>query len=123
MFANEYDVHTWEDLFNGRMAPAGPEAGDLPNLARAARALAALMEWTNSCSDGWAYWPKPQRAATQLKTLLRAGADRDRQGDDTDATAAEVAKALTPVKSFLTRQDADWREVLNGALAEPEVSG
>ena len=56
--------------------------------------LINLKDETNAHSDGWAYWPKPCRAAKQLMELI------DRGGI---ATEQEYAKALTPIKSFYTR--------------------
>jgi len=85
------------------------DASETPNLAAGAHALQALEYWTNRNSDGWPYWQKPSRAAVRLMTLLN-DEKRDpalsgrRDYDPSDVTKAELAKALTPIKSFLTRQ-------------------
>jgi len=101
-FANEYDV----DNFVRRFVDPNRNIQDQrqPNLARAAINLARLMHWTNSVSDGWAYWSKPVRSADKLITLLE-DADREyrRGASVADVSTAELRKALTPVKAMLTR--------------------
>jgi hypothetical protein len=68
-----------------------------------------LRYWTNRNSDGWAYWPKPVRAAKNLMVLLESG-DR---WDPADVTEAELKKAIVPIKSFLTRHGVAHEEVLD----------
>lgn len=92
-FMNEFDID------------AAARYADHPVLGPAVQTLAALRDWTNANSDGWAYWPKPARAAARLMDLI----ERDRFDDDRpDATAAELTKALAPVKAFRTRQRATF---------------
>lgn len=73
---------------------------------RGARILQRLADWADENSDGWAYWPKPARSAEKLMRLLK---DRERRwseaGPDADegVTEADLRKALTPIKSMLTR--------------------
>ena len=74
-----------------------------PILRMGAIILARLYTWTNRNSDGWAYWPKPVRAAKNLMVLLQ---DADRWEPE-DVTLAELRKACVPIKSFLTRQGVD----------------
>lgn len=107
---NEYEV---EDALR-RWSP-----GETPNLAAGAQILDSLRGWANRNSDGWVYWPKPSRAAASLQTLLQAGEARERNrytnGEQPrDATAAELKKALSPIKAFLTRQGVDHDLVLGG---------
>lgn len=99
---NEWDIEDAVRRFN----PA-----ETPNLATGARILFALAKWTNDNSDGWCYWPKPSRAASSLMAVLES-ADRY---DPVDVTAAELAKALRPIKAFLTRNGGahDLLEVSN----------
>lgn len=78
------------------------------NLHAAAVALCNLKDWTNSNSDGWAYWPKPVRAASRLIGLL------ENRHKAKDATDEELKWALTPVKSFLTRQGVPHASVFEG---------
>ena len=79
---------------------------DDPVLGPASRTLRNLMEWTDSHSDGWAYWPKPCRAAARLQELLESHHPFRHDGDA--ATADEYRAALRPVKAFRTRQAADF---------------
>lgn len=98
MFMNEFDVAQARQRFS---------AGDTPNLERGAETLSRLVEWTNSHSDGWAYWPKPCRAAKSLQALLTE-ADRF---DPQDVTEAQLTAAFSPIKAFLTRQGQQHSEV------------
>ena len=97
LFLNEYEIDMYDRRFTDEQ----------PNLQYAALALKNLMEWTNSNSDGWAYWRKPLQASRRLMTLLQ-----DNQDADDDVTAREVTVALVPIKSFLTRQGVAHEEVL-----------
>lgn len=86
---------------------------DQPNLIRVANALVRLKDWTNANSDGWPYWRKPAQAAAKLMDLLHAAeVTYWRGGTVPDITTQDVTKALRPVKAFLTREGADWAEVL-----------
>jgi hypothetical protein len=79
-------------------------------LGPAIKTLNNLVEWTNQNSDGWAYWPKPARAAGKLMELID-GPGTHRYGDRRreDVTIAEYRKALAPIKAFRTRQGADFQ--------------
>lgn len=83
------------------------------NLVRAADTLDNLRDWADRNSDGWAYWPKPVRAAG---TLIKHAEDRVtafyRHTDDRDMTDAELRAGLKPIKAFLTRQGVDHAEVV-----------
>jgi hypothetical protein len=72
-----------------------------PILGAAAQTLANLRDLANRSSDGWAYWPKPARAANKLMTLLQ-GASSYR--DPIEVTVAQVRAAYSPIKGFLTRE-------------------
>ena len=83
-----------------------------PNLAAGAATLYRLRDWTDSNSDGWAYWPKPVRAAARLIGLLEdARLASLRGGWPTDITDAELTAALRPIKAFLTRQGVAYGEL------------
>lgn len=86
---------------------------DQPNLIHGARVLYRLVRWTNGCSDGWPYWHKPRRASQKLQELVLAGRERNRRnyGDLHDITETELKRAFSPIKSMLTRQGADHKEV------------
>lgn len=85
---------------------------ELPHARRAAEILSNLKDWTNRNSDGWPYWQKPARAADKLMTALHSSINASRRGDDVDMTEADLKKAVTPIKAFLTRQGVDHAEVL-----------
>jgi hypothetical protein len=120
MFMNEHDVR--ETLANVHECH---EVEEVPNLYTAARILDALVEWTNSHSDGWPYWQKPSQAAS---TLMQAFHDRDyalrfgqeRDGSPlTDVDEAALAAMLRPIKAFLTKQKVDWHADLPWAALFP----
>lgn len=101
LFMNEYDVGDARARYADH-AILGPATATLDN----------LVEWTNSNSDGWAYWPKPCRAAERLQSLIQG--DNPRARFDTerdDVTLAAYRAALRPVKSFRTRQGATFEVV------------
>jgi hypothetical protein len=105
MMMNEYDIEEAVRLF---------DRDDTPNLAYAAESLYRLMVWTNRNSDGFIYWNKPQQAANRLIELITPHVQAARFGYYPgtadrlhDVSKGDVTKALTPVKSFLTRQGVD----------------
>lgn len=79
-------------------------SGD-PILEPAAQTLANLAEWADYNSDGWAYWPKPVRAAQRLIEFLErySGAYTCALYDVDPVQAAEYRVALRPIKAFRTR--------------------
>ena len=79
------------------------DADEFPNLARAAHTLRNLMRWTNSNSDGWAYWQKPGRAASKIVDALENYTAHRYNGTEVDLSDADLRKALAPVKAFMTR--------------------
>jgi hypothetical protein len=102
-YMNDYDI-----------AMARRAFADHPVLAPAVEIVANLRDWTNQNSDGWAYWPKPCRAAARLIELIeRDGTWEARYGARDDATPEELKAALRPIKSFLTRQGVPHSEVLS----------
>jgi hypothetical protein len=92
-FMNTYDIDNAVRQFEGH-----------PTLGPATRTLANLCECANDNSDGWAYWPKPARAAAKLMTLIDGdGTWEYRYGDRNEVTAAQVKAAYAPIKAFRTR--------------------
>lgn len=81
-----------------------------PVLGPAARTLRNLRDAADQNSDGWAYWPKPCRAAAKLQEILyNAHLDDFRPVVGFGkATAEDVRKALRPVKAFRTRSGIDF---------------
>lgn len=103
-FMNDYDIDHALRRFDDT---------DTPNRFRLAVVVNNLADWTNDNSDGWAYWPKPLRAASKAIFLIASttSAANDAQ-ERTDATDVEVTLALRPIKSFLTRQGVAHAEVI-----------
>ena len=83
---------------------------DYPNLGEASLRIQRLAEWTNRNSDGWAYWPKPTRAAAKLMDLV----EEVDYFNPEDVTADQVKRASVPIKAFLTRQGVDHAVVFGG---------
>lgn len=87
-----------------------------PILSDAVRTLRDLKAWTDSNSDGWAYWPKPARAAAKLMELIDGNGtyeDYVRIRDNT--TLADLTKALRPIKTFRTKMCGPSATVANNA--------
>ena len=79
-----------------------------PVLKTAADLLYALMCLANQVSDGWAYWPKPCRAARSLQMLIQAHL-RDHARVLPAVKRAQLKRATAPIKAFLTREKKpDW---------------
>lgn len=91
MFMNEFEIEQACDRFAGH-----------PTLGPATQTLRNLMECANANSDGWAYWPKPCRAARRLMELIRGDGSWNAHLRP-DVTAEQVRAAYRPIKSFLTR--------------------
>lgn len=101
---------------------------DHPVLGPATITLCALRDATNACSDGWAYWPKPCRAARKLQELIQGPDPMARYDNErADATAAKLRAALAPIKALRTRESALTFEITETlpvvVEAEPEVKG
>lgn len=103
MWMNEWEVEDNLIRFN---------RGDTPNLGKAAFILTRLVIWTNRNSDGWPYWSQPSNAAGKLMELFQS---KDRF-DPEDATEAEIRKAMSPIKAFLTRRGVDHDVIFNPPL-------
>jgi hypothetical protein len=95
MFLNTYEI----DEARARYASH-------PVLGPAAQTLANLRDAADANSDGWAYWPKPARAAALLQKILtnaRTHTFRSWDPDYVEPTAADVRRAYAPIKAFRTR--------------------
>ena len=101
-FMSEYEVESAVLRYEGH-----------PILGPATQTLQNLVDWTNSHSDGWAYWPKPCRAAARLQELLEGdGSYFYQDALPGSVTEREYASALKPIKAFRTRQGADFAIVV-----------
>lgn len=90
---NEYDVRDEADFWFGH-----------PVMGPATETLANLVEVVNGNSDGWPYWKAPAKAAAKLMALIEQADSRTGAGWEGVPTAAEIRKAYTPIKAFLTRK-------------------
>lgn len=76
-----------------------------PNRAHVARVLRNLADWTNSHSDGWAYWPAPRQAAQGAMSEIHAYTSVEIVAlEQRDLTDRQVRSVLAPIKAFCTRQ-------------------
>lgn len=97
MHFNEWDVEEARDRYR-----------DHPILGPATKTLLNLVVWTNENSDGWAYWPKPGRAAKNLQELIGSRRTYIEDPDREDVTVEAYRKALRPIKAFRTRKNATF---------------
>lgn len=112
-FMNDYD------LDNARLRFT---RSSTPNRLALVMVVDLLREWTNSHSDGWAYWPKPVRAAQRAIELIESRTSRENDEQErVDITDAEMVAAVRPIKSFLTRQGVDKRvqEIILRSVTAP----
>lgn len=83
-----------------------------PVLGPAAQTLRNLRDAADANSDGWAYWPKPVRAARSLMELIEGdGTNEYRYGPREDATSERLKAAYRPLKSFRTRTGLEFEIV------------
>jgi hypothetical protein len=87
LYMNEYDIRAAMQRYK---TPGKASAV----LRKATRFLWRLYNETNEHSDGWAYWPKPCRAARKLMELIQAGGN---------PSESDYRKALAPIRAFYTR--------------------
>lgn len=103
MFMNDFDIEQARRI--------GARQG-WHNMVRAADTLDNLRQWADENSDGWAYWPKPSKAAATLARTIYAHEQDFRRGAGEDLTDAELRAGLKPIKAFLTRQGVNHAEVV-----------
>jgi len=100
MYMNDWDIIEAADRY-----------ADHPVLGPATQTLQNLQEWADQVSDGWAYWPKPSRAAAKLQELIHGDGTYASLENTDRATPAAYAAALRPIKAFRTRQGASFEIV------------
>lgn len=99
LYMNDYDLSFAKVRFD--------RAG-CPNRYHLATAVDSLREWADRNSDGWAYWPKPARAARKAMLLIQSTTNAaNTEQEMEDATDAETKAALAQIKRFLTTQGVD----------------
>lgn len=107
LFMNEFDIENAVRRFDHTCETT-------PNRATLALIVSALAEWANYNSDGWAYWPKPARAAAKAMSQVYPVTNADVQRmESKDCTAAEFNAATRPITSFLTRQGTTLERIMD----------
>lgn len=109
-FMNDYDL----DQARMRFTRATK-----PNRLALVMVVDLLREWADQHSDGWAYWPKPARAAQKAISLIESRTYAENQQQEAeDITDEEMHAAVRPIKAFLTRQNvsAETRELILRAV-------
>lgn len=105
-YMNDYDLDCARSRFT---------AASTPNRLALVMVVDNLRHWADQVSDGWAYWPKPARAADKAMSLIesRTWAENEAQ-EDNDITDAEMHAAVRPIKALLTRQKVrpETREII-----------
>lgn len=120
LYMNDYDVE---------MARRTAEREGWTVTLDAIATLKRLVEWADTHSDGWAYWPKPARAANQLMQRIREQENKLYSSrEEYDMTYNDRDAALRPIKAFLTRQitagnatESDRLWILEGLRSEDVV--
>ena len=102
LYMNDYDLHFARQRFT---------RSSTPNRLALVMVVDNLREWADNHSDGWAYWPKPARAAAKAMEQIASTTNvQNRAQEAQDITDAELLAAVRPIKAFLTRQKADPRD-------------
>ena len=83
---------------------AARQSHECPNVRKGVRLLYQLMQAVNDQSDGWAYWQAPSKAADKLIELLKTAGNLI-YGTHGTITDADFRKAVTPIRSMVTRQN------------------
>lgn len=112
MFMNEWDIEDARARFT---------RSSTSNRLALAIVVDRLREWADENSDGWAYWPKPLRAAQRAIEHIESRTYAANVAQETtDITRAEMLAAVRPIKSFLTRQgvSAERKELILRAAEE-----
>jgi hypothetical protein len=92
MFMNQYEIEQ-----------AARAKHDCPNVRKGVQLLLKLMQSVNEQSDGWHSWPAPSRSAEKLQALLKS-AGILHYGTHGKISAADLKKAIAPIRSMVTRQ-------------------
>jgi hypothetical protein len=102
MFMNDWDLADAHQRFT---------RSSKPNRLALVMVVDNLREWTDSHSDGWAYWRKARQSAARAISHIESGTyQHDLEQEDNDITDAEMRAAIRPIKAFLTRQEASAEE-------------
>lgn len=92
MFMNQYEIEE-----------TASRPHDCPNVRKGVQLLLKLMQSVNEQSDGWAYWSAPSKSAEKLQELLKTAGNLH-HGTHGKISAADLKKAVAPIRSMVTRQ-------------------
>jgi hypothetical protein len=92
MFMNQMEIE-W----------AASQAHSCPNVRKGVRLLLRLMQSVNEQSDGWHSWPAPSRSCEKLQELLKTAGNLQ-YGTRGSITAADLKKAIAPIRAMVTHQ-------------------
>lgn len=97
-FMNDYDLAFARSRFT---------RATKPNRLALVLVVDNLREWADRNSDGWAYWPKPARAASSAMGWIESRTNALNEAQEAeDITDAQMRAAVRPIKAFLTRHGA-----------------
>lgn len=88
-YMNDFDILRTQQRLTDQRQFANPV------MVKAVQFLAAFKEQVDNNSDGWAHWKCPVAAANKLMEIVQG---------KTEATEANFKKAMSPIKSFMTRR-------------------
>ena len=112
-FMNDYDLYCARQRFT---------RSTTPNRLALVMVVDALREWADNHSDGWAYWPKPVRAAATAMGHIESRTNRENDEQEAnDITDKQMKDAVRPIRAFLTRAGAtpDAKERILRAVDAP----
>lgn len=92
MFMNQWEI---EQASNARHT--------CPNVRKGVKLLMALVHSVNAQSDGWAYWSAPSQSCRKLQELLKTAGNLT-YGTTGTISAADLKKAISPIRAMVTRQ-------------------
>jgi len=87
----------------GEIEWAAKQSHTCPNVRKGVHLLLRLMQAVNNQSDGWPYWKAPSQAAAKLMGLLQTAGNLN-YGTHGTISGKELRKAITPIRSMVTRQ-------------------
>lgn len=76
---------------------------ECPNVRKGLRLLLRLIQAVDAQSDGWAYWRPAREASMKLQELLKSVGNLA-YGTHDKISDADLKKAITPIRSMVTRQ-------------------
>lgn len=101
-FMNVFDLDEGRARFTQRATP---------NRLALVLVVDALREWADLNSDGWAHWRQPVDAARRAIEHIESRTNQENEYQERfDVDNATMRRAVTPIRAFLTRQNATAEE-------------